>query len=56
LHNPSGPSEVGLGKNIVDAAVEAGVQVFVYSGMESARSITNGEVPVAMFDGTWDAN
>lgn len=44
-------TEVELGKGIVDAAVEAGVQVLIYSGFNSAREITRGEVPNAAFDG-----
>ncbi|KAF6804980.1 NmrA family protein [Colletotrichum sojae] len=36
------PSETDIGKNIVDAAVEAGVEVFVYSGMASPKEITKG--------------
>lgn len=44
-------TEFDLGKTIVDAAVEAGVQVFVYSGFNSANAITNGRVPVSAFDG-----
>ena len=44
-------TEVDLGRNIVDAAVEAGVEVFVYSGFNSAAKITGGKIPVAAFDG-----
>ncbi|KAF2728698.1 NAD(P)-binding protein [Polyplosphaeria fusca] len=43
-------TEEDLGKGIVDAAVEAGVSVFVYSGMTSAHITTEGKVPVAAFD------
>lgn len=46
------PTETDLGKNIIDAAAEAGVQHVVYSGMESAAEITNGAVPNPAFDGT----
>ncbi|KAK7181672.1 hypothetical protein DPSP01_013199 [Paraphaeosphaeria sporulosa] len=43
-------TEVDLGKIIVDAAVEAGVEVFVYSGFNSAREITGGKLGVEAFD------
>ncbi|KAF2875197.1 hypothetical protein BDV95DRAFT_626692 [Massariosphaeria phaeospora] len=43
-------TELDLGKIIVDAAVEAGVEVFVYSGMASAREVTNGKLALAAFD------
>lgn len=36
---------------VVDAAVKAGVQHFVFSGMVSAIKITNGAVPNPSFDG-----
>ena len=44
-------TELDLGKIVVDAAVEAGVRVFVYSGMASARVSSGGKVPVEAFDG-----
>lgn len=44
-------TELDLGKIIVDAAVEAGVEVFVYSGFNSATEITNGKVACKAFDG-----
>ncbi|POR37239.1 NmrA family protein [Tolypocladium paradoxum] len=50
LHQPGGLSESDLGKLIVDAAFEAGVQHFVYSGMASASMTTNGAVPSQGFD------
>ncbi|KAF7542925.1 hypothetical protein G7Z17_g11162 [Cylindrodendrum hubeiense] len=50
VNQPGGPTETDLGKLIVDAAAEAGVRHFVYSGMESASEITNGDVPNAAFD------
>lgn len=52
ISQPGGPCETDLGKIIVDAAMEVGVQHFVYSGMESATKITNGAVPNKAFDGT----
>jgi uncharacterized protein YbjT (DUF2867 family) len=45
-------TEVDLGKIIVDAAIEAGVEVLVYSGFNSAKEITGGEVANPAFDGT----
>ena len=46
-------TEVDLGKIIVDAAIEAGVEVLVYSGFNSAKEITNGKVANPAFDGTY---
>ncbi|KAF2027972.1 NAD(P)-binding protein [Setomelanomma holmii] len=43
-------TEVDLGRLIVDAAVEAGIEVFVYSGLNSAREITGGKGPNKAFD------
>ncbi|KAF2278037.1 NAD(P)-binding protein [Westerdykella ornata] len=43
-------TELDLGKIIVDAAAAAGVEVFVYSGMASAREASGGKVPVDAFD------
>jgi uncharacterized protein YbjT (DUF2867 family) len=43
-------TEVDLGKIIVDAAVEAGVEIFVYSGMASARESSGGKIPLDPFD------
>lgn len=40
----NGPTEFDLGKNIVDAAAEAGVENFVYSGGADTETLTNGEV------------
>lgn len=52
LENPSETrTEVDLGSIIVDAAVEAGVEVFVYSGFTSAKEITGGKLAVEAFDG-----
>lgn len=45
-------TEFHLGKLIVDSAVEAGVEVFVYSGFNSAKEITKGEVANPALDGT----
>ncbi|KAF5723861.1 hypothetical protein FMUND_1470 [Fusarium mundagurra] len=50
IGKPNGPSETTLGRTIVDAAVKAGVQHFVFSGMVSATNITNGAVPNPSFD------
>ncbi|KAH7355479.1 hypothetical protein BKA66DRAFT_575365 [Pyrenochaeta sp. MPI-SDFR-AT-0127] len=43
-------TELDLGKLIVDAAVEAGVEVFVYSGFNSAKEISKGKVENRAFD------
>ncbi|CAO2651410.1 Nn.00g039800.m01.CDS01 [Neocucurbitaria sp. VM-36] len=43
-------TEVDLEKGIVDAAIEAGVEVLVYSGFNSAREITGGKVENKAFD------
>ncbi|KAF2187323.1 NAD(P)-binding protein [Zopfia rhizophila CBS 207.26] len=50
LEKPDAPTELDLGKLIVDAAVEAGVQHFVYSGMASAAETTGGKIPVDGFE------
>ena len=44
-------TEFDLGKIVVDAAIEAGVKVFVYSGFHSAKDITEGKIAVPAFDG-----
>lgn len=43
-------TEVDLGKIIVDAAVDTGVEVFAYSGAAIADKVTGGRVPVATLD------
>jgi uncharacterized protein YbjT (DUF2867 family) len=43
-------TEVDLGKNMVDAAIESGVEVLVYSGFNSAKEITKGRVANPAFD------
>ncbi|KAM5352632.1 hypothetical protein ACJ41O_005354 [Fusarium nematophilum] len=50
VNQTDGPSETELGKGLVDAAAEAGVRHFVYSGMESASEITGGAVPNKAFE------
>ncbi|KAH7180457.1 hypothetical protein DER46DRAFT_668611 [Fusarium sp. MPI-SDFR-AT-0072] len=50
IGNPNGPSETDLGMAVVDAAVKAGVQHFVFSGMVSATKVTNGAVSNPTFD------
>ena len=44
VNQPNGPTEFDLGKIIVDAAAEAGVQNLVYSSGADTESLTNGEV------------
>ncbi|KAH8702908.1 hypothetical protein GQ44DRAFT_753360 [Phaeosphaeriaceae sp. PMI808] len=43
-------TEFDLGKLIVDAAIEAKVEVLVYSGFNSAKEITKGKVANQAFD------
>lgn len=43
-------TELDLGKLVVDAAVEAGVEVLVYSGFNSAKEISKGKVENRAFD------
>ncbi|KAG8677413.1 hypothetical protein FPOAC1_003429 [Fusarium poae] len=50
MNQPDGPTELDVGNRIVDAAAEAGVAHFVYSGMASASKITRGVVPARAFD------
>ncbi|KAF4494221.1 hypothetical protein FAGAP_9619 [Fusarium agapanthi] len=50
VNQEGGPTELDIGKRLVDAAAEAGVRHFVYSGMASASEITGGAVPNKAFD------
>ncbi|KAM0397918.1 NmrA-like protein family domain-containing protein 1 [Fusarium culmorum] len=50
MNQLDGPTELDVGKHLVDAAAEAGVTHFVYSGMASASEITGGAVPARAFD------
>ncbi|KAL3293543.1 NmrA-like family protein, partial [Colletotrichum asianum] len=45
-----GPSELQMGKGIVDAAVKAGVKHAVHASLPAASELTKGEVPVLAFD------
>ncbi|KFA80083.1 hypothetical protein S40288_08202 [Stachybotrys chartarum IBT 40288] len=47
-----GPSELDMGKNVVDAAVEAGVQHAVHASLPATSKPTDGKVPVLAFDAT----
>ncbi|KAJ7101248.1 NAD(P)-binding protein [Mycena belliarum] len=40
---PNGSGEVEQGKNLVDAAKEAGVKFFIWSGLPSAAKLSNGK-------------
>lgn len=51
LNPEDGRTESELGKIIVDAAVEDKVEVFVYSGFNSAKEITKGEISAPGYDG-----
>lgn len=55
VNSIDGPNESDLGRVIVDAAVEAGVLHFVYSGFEGAHKITNGAISNKAFDGNLSA-
>lgn len=44
VNQPGGPTEFDLGKIIIDAAAEAGVQRLVYSSGADTETLTNGEV------------
>lgn len=48
-------TEFDLGKNIIDAAIDAGVEVLVYSGLSSAKEISGGKVTSQAFDGVYIA-
>ncbi|KAH7358746.1 hypothetical protein B0T11DRAFT_330504 [Plectosphaerella cucumerina] len=50
INEKDGPTEEDMGKIIVDAAVKAGAEVFIFSGMASASETTNGTVPAKAFD------
>ncbi|KAH7255451.1 uncharacterized protein BKA55DRAFT_688467 [Fusarium redolens] len=50
MNQEGGPTELDVGKSLVDAAAEAGVRHFVYSGMASASETTGGAVPNKAFD------
>ncbi|KAF7549588.1 hypothetical protein G7046_g8289 [Stylonectria norvegica] len=52
----SSVSETDLGKALIDAAAEAGVRHFVYSGLASASQITHGVVPNQAFDEKHDVS
>ncbi|EFY86909.1 NmrA family transcriptional regulator [Metarhizium acridum CQMa 102] len=50
LHQPGGITENNHGKEVVDAAFEAGVEVLIYSGSASSAKITNGSITSAGMD------
>ncbi|KAF5580813.1 hypothetical protein FPANT_9210 [Fusarium pseudoanthophilum] len=50
MNQEGGPTELDIGKSLVDAAAEAGIRHFVYSGMASASETTGGAVPNKAFD------
>ncbi|KAK1856555.1 NmrA family protein [Colletotrichum chrysophilum] len=45
-----GPSELQMGKGIVDAAVKAGIKHAVHASLPAAPELTKGQVPVLAFD------
>ncbi|KAK9445463.1 NmrA family transcriptional regulator [Metarhizium brunneum] len=50
LHQPGGITESDHGKEVVDAAFEAGAEVLIYSGSASPAKITNGSITSAGMD------
>ncbi|CAG8080257.1 unnamed protein product [Penicillium olsonii] len=50
FQNADGPTEFDMGKNIVDAAVKAGVQCFVFSSGPPCTEMTKGEVQMKAMD------
>ncbi|EFZ01864.1 NmrA-like family protein [Metarhizium robertsii] len=50
LHQPGGITESDHGKEVVDAAFEAGAEVLIYSGSASPAEITNGSITSAGMD------
>lgn len=50
FEDPSHPTEIDLGKLLVDAAAEAGVKHLVYSSAESSKEVTNGEIDCETFE------
>lgn len=50
FQNNDGPIEFDMGKIIVDAAIKAGVQCFVFSSGPPCTEMTNGEVQMKAMD------
>ncbi|KAK2593879.1 hypothetical protein QQS21_008399 [Conoideocrella luteorostrata] len=50
LHQPGGITEAVHGKEVVDAAFEAGVEVLIYSGTASPKKSTNGKISCVGMD------
>lgn len=44
LTTPDGPTEIDLGKSMIDAAATAGVQHLVFSSGPNCTELTNGKV------------
>ena len=53
LSEDGAPTEQELGKGLIDAAAEAGVEHLIYSGLASASVITKGALPNECFDGKY---
>lgn len=49
-NSPDGPTEFDLGKTIVDAAAQAGVQHFVFSSGPPCSEMTEGKVRMKAMD------
>lgn len=56
LKNPAGPTEVDLGKAIINAAVEAGVQNLVYSGGPPCTEMTGSKISIKAMDSKLDVS
>jgi hypothetical protein len=53
LHQPGGITESDHGKEVVDAAFEAGAEVLIYSGTSSPSKMTNGSIVSDGMDGAY---
>lgn len=56
LKNPAGLTEVDLGKAIINAAVEAGVQNLVYSGGPPCTEMTGFKISIKAMDSKLDVS
>ncbi|KAG6354921.1 hypothetical protein INS49_004002 [Diaporthe citri] len=50
MHEEGAPTEQELGKSLIDAAAEAGVEHLIYSGLASASIITKSALPNEIID------
>lgn len=47
-----GPSELEMGRGILDAAANAGIKHVVHASLPAATKLTQGRVSLTAFDGT----